>query len=264
MELELQGKTAIITGASKGIGKAIALNLAEEGVNLAICARSKGPLESTAEAIRKRTGRKVFSQVTDMTDDNSVRNFVGFSLKSLGSVDILVNNAAAPGGLVTGPLKSADPIKLMLDIDTKVVGYLRAAKAVSEQMKKQGWGRIINIGGLAARTAGTISGMRNLALTHLTKTLSNELGPHGITVNIVHPGATRTERTKSLQRTQARVENIREAEVESRSISDLDVRRMIDASEIAYLVTFLASNKAAAITGESIAAGGGVGASVFH
>ena len=97
-----------------------------------------------------------------------------------------------------------------------------------------------------------------------TKTLSNELGPHGITVNIVHPGATRTQRTKSLQRTQARVENIREAEVESRSISDLDVRRMIDASEIAYLVTFLASNKAAAITGESIAAGGGVGASVFH
>ena len=77
MELELQGKTAIITGASKGIGKAIALNLAEEGVNLAICARSKGPLESTAEAIRKRTGRKVFSQVTDMTDDNSVRNFHG-------------------------------------------------------------------------------------------------------------------------------------------------------------------------------------------
>ena len=111
-------------------------------------------------------------------------------------------------------------------------------------MQRQSWGRVINIGGLSARRAGTFSGLRNAALMHLTKTLSDQLGPDGITVNLVHPGATRTERTG--------------AEQEERASQGNAIRRMVDASELGYVVTFLASNKAGAITGESIAAGGGV------
>jgi NAD(P)-dependent dehydrogenase (short-subunit alcohol dehydrogenase family) len=138
----------------------------------------------------------------------------------------------------------------MADIDTKVVGYFRCAKAVAPHMQSQGWGRIINIGGLSARRAGTFSGMRNAALVHFTKTLSDQLGPDGITANLVHPGSTRTERTGPEQ--------------EERAAQTTSTRRMVDASEIGYVVTFLASARATAITGEVIAAGGGVPGVVYQ
>ena len=117
-------------------------------------------------------------------------------------------------------------------------------------MRRQGWGRVINIGGLSARRAGAFSGLRNAALVHMTKTLSDQLGPDGITVNLVHPGATRTERTGPAE--------------EERGSQGNAIRRIIDASEIGYVVAFLASNKAGAITGESIAAGGGVVGAVYQ
>ena len=131
-------------------------------------------------------------------------------------------------------------------------------------MKRLGWGRIVNIGGLAARSGGTISGMRNIALTHLTKTLSNELGPYGINGNLVHPGATRTERTKPLQQEISENEGVSIDELEKRSSLGVDIRRMVDAAEVASVVTFLASPLASAVTGEAIAAGGGVGPAVFQ
>ena len=106
--------------------------------------------------------------------------------------------------------------------------------------------------------------MRNLALTHFTKTLSNELGPHGITVNIIHPGATRTERTGPMQESQASELDLSMEEVERKAASGIDIRRLVESEEIAYLTTFLASPKASAITGEAIAAGGGVGSAVFQ
>ena len=184
MDLELDGKKAVITGGSRGIGKSIALELASEGVDIAICSRSQEALESTAKEIRKKTGSSVFCSVADTTDEPSVSTFISESASNLGGIDILVNNAAAPGGLVMGALSEASPEDLLLDIDTKIVGYMRVAKHVAPHMTRQGWGRIINIGGLAARSGGAISGMRNIALTHFTKTLSNQLGPQGVTVNI--------------------------------------------------------------------------------
>ena len=264
MDLELVGKKAVITGGSRGIGKSIAMSLAKEGVEVSICSRSIVTLKSTAREIELETSQKVFFSEADTTSMESVNDFIEFSASSLGGIDILVNNAAAPGGLVMGPLDTADPDELLSDIDTKVVGYLRSAKAAAPYMKSKGWGRIINIGGLAARSGGAISGMRNLALSHFTKTLSNELGPFGITVNIVHPGATRTERTAPLNEKQAAENNLTVEEIEKKSAANLDIRRIVESDEIAHLTTFLASPKAAAITGESIAAGGGAGSAVFH
>ena len=263
MDLELDGKKAVITGGSRGIGKSIALELASEGVDIAICSRSQEALKSTAKEIRKKTGSSVFCAVADTTDEPSVSTFISESAANLGGIDILVNNAAAPGGLVMGALSEASPEELLLDIDTKIVGYMRVAKHVAPHMTRQGWGRIINIGGLAARSGGAISGMRNIALTHFTKTLSNQLGPQGVTVNIIHPGATRTEQTEPSQIAKAEELGITVKEVEEQSASNLDIRRIVDSHEIAYLVAFIASQKAGAITGESIAAGGGAGSAVF-
>ena len=242
MDLELAGKVAIVTGASRGVGKAIALELAREGVDVAICARSRDALETSAKELANATGRRIIPIVADTTSAESVRRLVDTTRAQLGRVDILVNNAATPGGVVRGPLAEADDKALLEDIDTKVVGYMRCAKAVAPHMQERGWGRIVNIGGLSGRRSGNISGLRNAAIVHLTKTLADQLGGHGITVNLVHPGPTRTERT--------------DAETERRSATNA-IRRMVDAREIGLVVAFLASTKAAAVTGVAIDASGG-------
>ena len=263
MELSISGKKAIITGGSKGIGKAIARELAKEGVDLGLCARNKSDLIETADEITSNYDVKVFTAVADTRDDSSISMFIDGAASNLGGLDILINNAAAPGGLVMGPLDQADPLELIKDIDTKVVGYLRSTKKSVPYMKKGQWGRIINIGGLAARTAGAISGMRNLALVHLTKTLSYELGQFGITANIIHPGATRTERTQPMQENSAHTQGLSVEDIEKKATQFIDIQRMVEAEEIASLAVFLCSPRASAITGESIAAGGGVGTAVF-
>ena len=152
---------------------------------------------------------------------------------------------------------------LAKDLDTKVLGYLRCIEAVAPAMKSSGWGRIVNIGGLAARSSASLSGMRNLALVHLGKTLSDQLGRYGITVNTVHPGATRTERTEADDLRRIRDEGADRSEIEREREASTAIGRMVDAREIGWLVAFLCSPKAAAITGESIGAGGGVEHAVF-
>jgi NAD(P)-dependent dehydrogenase (short-subunit alcohol dehydrogenase family) len=243
MDLELAGRVAIVTGGSRGVGRAIAGELAREGVDLAICARNRQSLDEAAQALAKETGRRVVAIVADTTNGESVTRMVQATLAELGRIDVLVNNAATPGGLVRGALAEADESALLEDIDTKVVGYLRCAKAVVPNMQRRGWGRIINIGGLSGRRSGNISGLRNAAIVHLTKTLADQLGPHGITVNLVHPGATRTERT--------------DEETARRAGAGNAIRRIVDAGEIGQVVAFLASTKAASITGVAIDASGG-------
>ena len=242
MDLGLAGRVAIVTGGSRGIGRAIARELAAEGIHVAICARQRTTLDEAARSLAQETGRRIVPIVADTMSSESVAHLVDATLAAFGRLDVLVNNASTPGGMVRGPLADADDKVLLEDIDTKVVGYLRCAKAVAPHMQQRGWGRIINIGGLSGRRSGNISGLRNAAIVHLTKTLADELGAHGITVNLVHPGATRTERT--------------DPETERRAASNA-IRRIVDASEIAQVVTFLASTKAANITGVAIDASGG-------
>ena len=256
MDLELQGKVAIVTGGSKGIGKAIALELAKEGVDVAIASRSKGPLEKTAKELSEETGRKITPIVADMTIWDDVQNMVETTLSTLGKVDILVNNAAMVGGQVKGTLAEATEKDMVEDLDTKVVGYFRCMKAVVPHMQKQKWGRIINIGGVSARQS-TIYGMRNTAVVHMTKTFSDQLGADGITLNVVHPGLTLSEGVETMLDSRAQSQGIGRDEIEKNITQNVAIKRAIDPKELAWLVTYLSSPKAECITGEVIAAGGG-------
>lgn len=260
MDLGLTGKNALVTGGSKGIGKSIALALAREGANVAIVARTSGPLEETAREIEKETGRTIVPLVADITSDEQVDAMTKEALKTLGSVHILVNNAAMPGGSPggRGSITEIDNTAILGDFDVKVLGTIRCVRGVVEQMKQQGWGRIINIGGQSGRNAGNISsGARIAALVHLTGTLAVELGSYGITVNAVHPGATRTERTPGSLAERAKNEGISIEEAEKRAGGGNLIKRIIDSSEVADLTSFLASDRAGAITGEVIEVSGG-------
>ena len=272
MDFGLQGKNAFVAGASRGIGKAIARVLAQEGVNVAIASRSMGDLEQAAREIEDETGSRVIAISMDATDTEQVNRAVNEAAEKLGGLHILVNSASLPGGSpnAIGPVETVDEDALMNDFDVKYVGALRCAKAAIPHLKEQGWGRIINISGGNARNAGNLSGgARNVSMVHMTKTLSNQLGRYGITVNCIHPGTTRTERTPSLLDARASQLGVSPEEAEARDFAPDSPRgnaicRMVDASEIGFLTAFLASDKAEAITGEVIAAGGGTGNAVYY
>ncbi|PZC50267.1 MAG: NAD(P)-dependent dehydrogenase, short-chain alcohol dehydrogenase family [Chloroflexi bacterium] len=252
MDLELTGKTAIVTGGSRGIGKQVALLLSREGVDVAIAARDPERLNATAKELSNETGRKVVPLVVDTGDDKSVKKMVAAAVEALGGVDILVNNAAIVGGIATPPkLKNVTQADFWSDMNVKVMGYLRCAQAAAPYMIERNWGRIINVSGMAARQSGsTIGSIRNVSVVALTKNLADELGEHGINVTAVHPGATRTERTAP--------------ETEKQMAKNNSVKQVIDAHDIAAIVAFLASPKSVAISGDVIAAGGGVGRSIYY
>ena len=265
MDLELNGKTAIVTGGSRGIGKAVARELAREGVDVAIVARGREALEDTAKELAEETGRRFVPIVADTGNEESVQAMVHQAVTALGHLDILVNGAARPGG---GPAPSLSDITeeaFWEEMNTKVMGYLRCAREVAPYLQQQGWGRIINLSGMAARQAGsTIGSMRNVAVSAMTKNLADELGPHGINVTVVHPGLTWTERIPAMVAEQAAQQGVSAEDVERRMAEGNSVRRMIDAREIAYVVAFMASPKSSAINGDAIAAGGGVGRSIHY
>lgn len=266
MDLKLTGKRAIVTGGSRGIGKAIALALATEGVDVVLVARNAGPLEQTASEIAAKTGRRVVAITGDTGDDASVKTMVAEAVSRLGGVDILVNCAAKPGGQGPVPtLKDITAEAFNEEMNMKVMGYLRCAREVFPYMARQGWGRIINISGLAARSSGsTIGSMRNVAVSAMTKNLADELGPQGINVTVVHPGTTRTEATPGVIARRASAAGVSEAEVERQMAEGNSVRRIIGAGDIANIVTFLASPLSVAINGDAIAAGGGVGRAIYY
>ena len=272
MDLGLQGKHAIVTGGSLGIGKAIARELAREGVDVAIVARSKDQLETTARELATETGKRVIPLVADVTSRQQVDDMVDRAAEQLGGLHILVNSGSPPGGsaTATGPIETVVDEDLLHDFDVKYVGALRCARAVIPHMKREGWGRIINISGTNARNAGNLSGgARNTSLVHLTKTLAVQVGRHGITVNCVHPGTTRTERTPRLLAARAKELGIPVGDVEARDFAPDSPRgnaicRMVDAAEIAYVTVFLASDRAWAVSGELVVATGGAGRSVYY
>jgi NAD(P)-dependent dehydrogenase (short-subunit alcohol dehydrogenase family) len=270
MDLGLQGKKAIVAGGGRGIGKAIARELAREGVDLAIVSRSREQLEQTARELIDETGRRIISLAADVINKEQVDRMVAQAAERLGGLHILVNSASLPGGTATGPIETVKDEELLNDFDVKYMGALRCARATIPYLKEQGWGRIINISGTNARTAGNLSGgARNVSLVHFTKTLSVQLGRYGITVNCIHPGTTRTERTPSLLTARAGELGTTPEEAERRDFAHGSPRgnaigRMVDASEIGYVTVFLASDKAWAITGEVIVANGGAGQAVYY
>ena len=266
MDLKLLGKRAVVTGGSRGIGKAIARTLAEEGVSVVISARGREALEATAEELTNETGSTVTGVVADTGSDDSVCNLIAEAKSILGGIDILVNCAARPGGQSTVPSLAGVTTEEFNDhMNVKVMGYLRCAREVAPIMIDQGWGRIINISGMASRNTGTVVGsMRNVAVTAMTKNLAAELGMHGINVTVIHPGMTRTEATEGVVARRAAAEGISEAEVEQNLAQGNLSGTIIDSSDIAYVATMLASPLSIAINGDVIAAAGGVGTAIYY
>jgi NAD(P)-dependent dehydrogenase (short-subunit alcohol dehydrogenase family) len=266
MDLELTGKVAVVTGGSRGIGKAIARELAREGVDVALVARNPDALEATRAELAGESGRRIVGIRADTSIDDDVRAMGRQVLETFGRVDILVNAAAKPGGQQPPPrLHEIDTAAFDDEMHTKVLGYLRCAREVAPAMMRQGWGRIVNISGLAARGTGTILGsIRNVSVVALTKNLADELGPHGINVTVVHPGTTRTERTAEVVAARAEAEGLTTEEVERRIAAGNSIRHIVDAREVAYVVTFLCSPKSIAINGDVITAGGGAPRSIYY
>ena len=272
MDFGLTGKTAIVAGGSRGIGKAIALELAREGVDIVLAARGKDELETSAADIAGETGRKVIPLTFDATDRASVDALVERAASELGVINILVNSASSPGGSpkAIGAIDTIDDDEFLKDFDVKYMGALRLSRAVIPHMKKAGYGRIITISGGNARTPGNLSGgARNVSLVHFSRTLAMQLGRDGITVNCIHPGITRTERTPKMLAERAAKAGTTTDEIERQDYAPGAPRsnaigRMVDAQEIGWLAVFLASEKANAMTGELLSPNGGQGNAVYY
>lgn len=266
MDLKLEGKRALVTGGSKGIGLAVARQLAREGVDVVIAARNQAELDAAAADITAETGRKAIGITVDTAENDSVKKLVAGTVEALGGLDILVNAAGKPGGQ-TAPPKLGEITDALFydDVNVKVMGYLRTAREAAPHMAAQGWGRIINISGLAARSTGsTIGSMRNVAVAALTKNLADELGPRGINVTVVHPALTRTERTAGLVAAKAAASGKGVADVEAAMSAGILIGRLVDAAEVADVVAFLASPRSVAINGDAIACGGGIRGAIHY
>jgi NAD(P)-dependent dehydrogenase (short-subunit alcohol dehydrogenase family) len=260
MDLQLTGRCAVVTGGSRGIGRAVARSLAVEGCDVGLVARRGGPAEATAAELAEASGRRVVALPADTGDDASVAAMAERAVAELGGVDILVNAAATPN---TGaPLREED---LEREINVKVRGYLRCIRAFAPGMADAGWGRIINISGLAARQSGTVVGsVRNVAVAAMTKNLADELGASGINVTVVHPGLTRTEDTPRMLAAMALTRGLSEEETESSLARGITIGRLVTAEEVADVVTFLASPLSVAITGDAIVAAGGARGPIYY
>jgi NAD(P)-dependent dehydrogenase (short-subunit alcohol dehydrogenase family) len=265
MDLHLTGKRAIVTGASRGIGFAVADALAAEGADVVLVARDQRGLDTAVDRLAHH-GRRILAIAADTTDDDAVRAMIARTVSALGGVDVLVNAAAQPASPnAPRTLHDLDDGDLRVEIETKVLGYLRCARAVAPHMIEQGWGRIINVSGLAARQTGSVFGsIRNVAVAAMTKNLADELGPAGINVTVVHPGMTVTERTPALVADYASTRGIGTAEAETAIAAGISIGRVVTAAEVADVVAFLASPRSVAITGDTIPVGGGARGAIHY
>jgi 3-oxoacyl-[acyl-carrier protein] reductase len=261
VELGLKNRAALVTGASKGIGKAIAFGLAREGVNLVLLARTAAALEATANEIAAATGVRVLAVPTDIRDDTAVRSAVKRAQAEFETIHILINNAGGPikrpERQITWP--SAD---WQDDIDTKTIGMLRVTQALLPTMPTDGSGRIINISGIASTsvlTSALTHGLNNAAMNHVTSYLAADLGTTRITVNAVIPGLIATEwregwaENAAEQRTQAKAEFLNETCRDWGIVAG----RWGGMDEVADAVIFLASDRAAYINGAKLTVDGG-------
>jgi NAD(P)-dependent dehydrogenase (short-subunit alcohol dehydrogenase family) len=268
VDLELVGKRAIVTGGSRGIGLAVAKALSAEGAHVALVARDAGALEKARAAVLEAGGLaagQVISVSCDTGDDHAVRTMAADVAAAFGGIDILVNAAARVNTGGTVGIETFDEDEFTEQLNVKVLGYLRCARAVTPSMKANGWGRIINISGLAARSSGAITGtVRNVAVAAMTKNLADELGHHGVNVTVVHPGATVTEKMPEILALRAERAGVSVAEVEKQLAASVSIGRLVTAEEVASVVAFLSSPKSVAINGDAIVVGGGAVGPVYY
>lgn len=268
MDLELMGKRAVVTGGSRGIGLAAAKALSAEGAHVALVARDAAALVGAKAAVLEAggpAGGRVITVSCDTGDDQAVRHMAAEVAAAFGGVDILVNAAARVNTGATAGLDEFDQDEFNDQLNVKVLGYLRCARAFAPSMKASGWGRIINVSGLAARSTGAITGtVRNVAVAAMTKNLADELGHHGVNVTVVHPGATVTEKTPELLALRAERTGMSVAEAEKQLAATVSIGRMVTAEEVASVIAFLASPRSVAVNGDPIVVGGGAVGPVYY
>src|SRR5437879_3014936 len=258
MDLELKGKTALITGGSKGIGLATARTMAAEGARVMICSRSADALGDAAGTIKRETGQTVETLAVDLSELAGVERTASEALTRLGRLDILVNNAGVRKG---GDCLTSPGDEWVRGWSLKLLGYIRMARAIFPVMQKQGGGRIVNVVGAAARNPATTymrGGTANAALINFTKALADLGAPSNILVTAVSPGPVKTDRWDSLQRQQAEAEG-KDLETYIKEQSrGLPLGRIALPEEVADLVCFLASDRAAFLTGIAVTLDGGI------
>ena len=257
MFLGLRGKTALVAAASKGLGYAIARELAVEGATIIICARSKDTLKEARDKIATETGAKVYAIPADLSRFEDVKRVTTTSLEKLGRIDILINNN---GGPPAGPFENHDWATWQGAIDQTLRSAVEMTRAVLPGMKERRWGRIINVTSMAAKQPVDnlmLSNSLRAAVHGFARTLANEVAEYGITVNNILPGYTRTERVESLAAATAKRDGTDASTVMTRFEKDVPMKRLGEPDEFAALAAFLASERASYITAQSIAVDGG-------
>jgi len=257
MELGLRNKIALVAGSSSGLGEAVARSLAAEGASLVICARSKEKLEKVKAEIVQASSVEVLAVAADLSTKSGVEQVLLESLDKFGHVDILVNNSGGPPAA-----KFEDTTSEMWEqaANLLLMSAVNLTRGVLPGMKERSWGRIINITSIAVKQPVEnliLSNSVRAAVTGFARTLANEVAEYGITVNNVLPGYTRTQRLDYLAQNAAEKNGISKAEAFQKWESDIPMGRVGEPHEFAAFVTFLASEKASYMTGQSIAVDGG-------
>lgn len=261
MDLGLRERRALITGASKGIGKAIAFELAQEGVHLALCARGNDALQVTAQELRERMGVRVLAQAADVKDADAVPAFVDAAARELGGLDIVVNNA---GSALPGTFEEVDEVKWRADLDVKLFAAQRVIRAALPYLKQSTQARIVNINSIVGKqsTPGYIANSTDrAACLAFNKVLADNLAQYGILVNSVNPGNVKSEAWGTTLDYFAPDKELETYYAQLGHITPLG--RVGDAQEIAAVVAFLASKRASYITGASIDVDGGLVRYIF-
>ena len=256
MDLNLQGKNALVCGSSKGIGKAAAIELAKLGANVTLVSRSPEAMGEVLQELVQEEGQDHDFLVADFTDSQDLKKRV-VGLLSSKTIHILINNTGGPPG---GPLLEADPTAFQQAFHNHLICNHILSSLVVKGMKADGYGRIINVISTSVREPINNLGVSNTirgAVGNWSKTLANELGPDGITVNNVLPGYTYTERLQSIIKSWASKNEVTEAEMAEKMKNNVPLRRFAEPGEVAAAIAFLASPAAAYISGTNITVDGG-------
>jgi 3-oxoacyl-[acyl-carrier protein] reductase len=257
MKLGIEGRTALVAGSSRGLGRAVAEALAQEGTRLVLCSRSKGSIEAAADEIHEQYGVEALGLRADVSQQADVEVLVEQALQQFGGIDILVANAGGPPATRFQDTKTSQ-WKEGLNLNLMSTIYL--SRAVVPVMQRQKWGRIIAITSITVKQPLDdliLSNVARLGVLGLAKTMASELARDGITVNTVCPGYTRTQRLEELAGKQAVEKNVSENDVYRQLASAIPMWRLGEPEEFAAVVAFLASEKASYVTGTCIQVDGG-------
>jgi 3-oxoacyl-[acyl-carrier protein] reductase len=257
VELGLQNKVALVAAASRGLGRAVAHELAKEGAKVVIFARGREAIEAARDEIASLTGADVHALVADVTEVDHLARVVSESTARFGPVDILVTNA---GGPPAGPFESHEWDVWERAVRLTLKSAVELTRAVLPSMRERRWGRIIHVTSIAVKQPVDnlmLSNSLRSAVTGFARTLANEVATDGITVNCIMPGYTRTERVEELADATAKRDGLTRPDVLARFEREIPMKRLGEPHEFAAVAAFLASDRASYVTGQSIAVDGG-------